>query len=265
MMVYRPLSKWLTSAIFYCAVTLLLCFASRAQTNLRCGPFTQDGLAAPEARGASAAVQRFASIKGWVKTQPYRVLFLGDSLIERFDPVVWHEHMEPRGVFNAGISGDRTEHLRWRLEHGNLDGPPPTAVVVLIGTNDLTNGGQGRPPEVAAEGIRANLLYLRQRLPAARILLLGLWPREESPDARLRRATVAVNQLIQKCGEDGAVAKGTVANGSVTYADVGGVLLASDGRLTPEISPDRLHFTGLGYARLAPRLDALIDDLAAAR
>jgi lysophospholipase L1-like esterase len=233
---------------------------ARAQEALPCAPFTSDVVAAPEPRQAAAPVQRFGLIKGWVKTQPHRVLFLGDSLTERFDPRVWHDHMEPRGVFNAGISGDRTEHLRWRLEHGNLDGPAPAVVVVLIGTNDLTNGGQGRAPEITAEGIRANLLYLRQRLPAARILLLGLWPREELPDARLRRATVAVNQLIQKCGDDG-----TVANGAVVYADIGGVLLDPEGRLTPAISPDRLHFSALGYARLAPRLDTLIDGLVAKR
>jgi lysophospholipase L1-like esterase len=160
--------------------------------------------------------------------------------------------MMPRGVLDAGVSGDRTEHLLWRLQHGNLSGPPPAAVVLLIGTNDL---GYGRPPEDAAEGIRANLLQLRQRLPGARILLLGLWPREESPEARLRRATVAVNQLIRKCGD----------NGAVVYADIGGALLDPAGRLIPEISPDHLHFTALGYARLAPRLDALIDRLLAGR
>jgi lysophospholipase L1-like esterase len=234
--------------------------AVRAQDTWRCGPFTEDVLAAPEPREASWPVHRFEKITAAVKAQPHRVLFLGDSITERFPtdaPEVWRDHMEPRGVLNAGVSGDRTEHLLWRLEHGNLDGPPPAAVVVLIGTNDL---GHGRPPEIAAEGIRANLLYLRQRLPAARILLLGLWPREEAPDARLRRGTVAVNRLIQKCGDDGAV-----ANGAVVYADIGGVLLDSDGRLTPAISPDRLHFTALGYARLAPRLDALIDGLVADR
>src|SRR5882724_4483400 len=86
---------------------------------LPCGPFTSDIIAAPEPREARSPVERFALIRGWVKTQPYRVLFLGDSLTERFDAGVWHDHMAPRGVFNAGISGDRTEHLLWRLRHGN--------------------------------------------------------------------------------------------------------------------------------------------------
>ncbi len=241
----------------------LLCYAISSVPNgvalvqpaLRCGHFTRDVLAAPEPREARWPVHRFEEINEAVKTQPYRALFLGDSITERFPqdaPQVWRDDMMPRGVLNAGVSGDRTEHLLWRMQHGNLAGPAPAAVVLLIGTNDL---GHGRMPEDAAEGIRADLLYLRQHLPDARILLLGLWPREESPQARLRRETVAVNRLIRNCGDDR----------TIVYADIGGVLLDPEGRLTRRISPDLLHFSQAGYARLAPRLDALIDRLLADR
>ncbi len=223
-----------------------------AQSLLRCGPFTQNALDPPAPREARWPVQLFEKINDAVKSQPYRVLFLGDSLTERFDPELWRQHMEPRGVLNAGVSGDRTEHLLWRLQHGNLDGPRPTAVIVLIGTNDLTHD---RTPEIVAEGIRADLLYLRERLPAARIGLLGLWPRGMWPDGPYRQAALAVNRLIRDCGDDR----------TVVYADIGGLLLDPDGRLAAEISPDRLHFSGLGYARLVPRLDALIDRLLARR
>jgi len=234
------------------AALLWLSIAAHAQSLLRCGPFTRDVLDPPAPREARWPVQLFEKINTAVKTRPYRVLFLGDSLTERFDPELWHRHMEPRGVLNAGVSGDRTEHLLWRLQHGNLDGPPPAAIVVLIGTNDLTHD---RAPEIVAEGIRADLQYLRQRLPRARIGLLGLWPRAMWPDAPLRGAIAAVNRLIRNCADDRAV----------VYADLGGLLLDPDGRLSPEISPDRLHFSGLGYARLMPRLDALIDRLLSRR
>jgi lysophospholipase L1-like esterase len=224
---------------------------AQAQSALRCGAFTQEALPEPAPRENAYARERFERIKAAVKNQPYKVLFLGDSLTERFDPEVWQAHMAPRGVLNAGVSGDRTEHLLWRLTHGNLDGPPPRAVVLLIGTNDL---GHGRPADLAANGIRADLLHLRQRLPDARILLLGLWPRADLPKLQEHHEIDAVNRLIASC-EDGVVA----------YADIGGVLLEPDGRLSPQISPDRLHFSGQGYARLAPRLDALIDRLLAGR
>ncbi|MGC2411524.1 MAG: GDSL-type esterase/lipase family protein [Stellaceae bacterium] len=226
--------------------------AAQAQSAVPCGRFTADVIAGPEPREARWPVGEYLKINEAVKTQPHRVLFLGDSLTERFDAEIWRRHMMPRRVLNAGVSGDRTEHLLWRLQHGNLGGPSPAAVMVLIGTNDV---GAGRTPEDTAEGIRADLLYLRRHLPDARIGLLGLWPRDEWPEARLRRATVAVNQLIRKCGDDRAI----------VYADLGGVLLDPAGRLDPAISPDHLHFTGAGYARLAPRLDALIDRLVAGR
>ena len=108
---------------------------------------------------------------------------------------------------------------------------------------------------MVAEGIRANLLYLRQRLPNTRILLLGLLPRGASPEARLRQETLAVNRLIAGCGD----------NRDIVYADIGGVLLDGEGRLPPEIAPDRLHFSALGYDRLARQLAPLIDRLLSGR
>ena len=239
------------------ALTLAALFVATgaAAAELRCDKFTDDIIAAPEPRAAQSAVRRGEIINAEVKSVPHRLLFLGDSLTERFPldaPEAWQRDIAPRGVLNAGVSGDKTEHLLWRLQHGNLDGPPPTGFIVLIGTNDLTHP---RPPEDAAEGVRANLLYLRQRLPAARILLLGLLPRAEKPDAALRQATLAVNRLIQRC-HDGK---------SVVYADIGGALLDPDGRLDPAVSTDRLHFSAAGYARLMPPLDGLIDRLFPAR
>ncbi len=145
--------------------------------------------------------------------------------------------MGPLGVLDAGIDGDRSEHLLWRIEHGNLDGTPPKVIVLLIGTNDL---GHGRPPELAAEGIRTILLYLRERLPAVPILLLALTPRSD----RFREKVNAVNRLIKTC--DG---------GFVHYADVGRTLLDSQGRLTRGMSLDGVHLTDLGYQRLTLRLD----------
>jgi beta-glucosidase len=245
------------AAILCCCAAVWAQNAALAQTALRCGPFAAEA-PAPVARGAASAGQRFAAIKRAVKSQPHRILFLGDSLTERFPhdaPEVWRDHMAPRGVLNAGVSGDRTDNLLWRLRHGNLAGQKPAGIVVLIGTNDLTYEHGSRPVEVAAEGVRANLLYLLQRLPSARILLLGLLPRGAAPEGGLRRKTVAVNRLIQACGDERAI----------VYADIGGVLLDPQGHLTAAIAPDLLHFSPLGYARLAAQLDPLIDQLVGSR
>jgi lysophospholipase L1-like esterase len=235
--------------------TFLLSSAARAQVP--CGPFTTEPIAQPAPRGAKSALRRFEAIKRSLQTQRYRVLFLGDSLTERFPqdaPQVWNEHMVPRMILNAGVNGDRTEHLLWRLRQGNLDGPAPAVAVVLIGTNDLTTD-EPRSTELVAEGIRANLLYLRRRLPNTRILLLGLLPRGASPEARLRRESMAVNRLLPACAD----------NRNIVYADLGGVLLDAERRLPPEIAPDRLHLSALGYDRLTRQLAPRIDRLLAGR
>ena len=221
---------------------------AHAHTSLRCGPFGEPPTPMP--RTYTAAVDRGRTINEEIRTTPYRVLFFGDSLTERWDREIWGRHYALRGALNAGVSGDRTENLLWRLENGNLDGPPPEGVVLLIGTNDL---GLGRTPQDTAEGIRAILAVLRSRLPNARILLLGIWPRALAPFRPLRLAIAEVNRLISGCA-DGA---------SIQFLDLGDALLDRDGRLTPAVSPDRLHLSALGYARIAPRLDAALDRLLA--
>ena len=54
------------------------------------------------------------------------VLFLGDSITdgwrdEKDGAPVWKKYREPKPA-NFGISGDRTQHLLWRLQNGELDG-----------------------------------------------------------------------------------------------------------------------------------------------
>lgn len=216
---------------------------AKAEDAVGCESFTKAGVAAPTSRDDQHFRERLTAINAAVKAEPHPVLFLGDSITERWTPAIWHESLAPRGVLNAGIDGDRTEHLRWRLEHGNLDGTPPRAVVLLIGTNDL---GHGRLPDVAADGIRTDLVYLRTRLPGVRILLLGLTPRSD----QFKEKVEAVNQLIKTC------------NGSnVGYANIGSTLLDSEGRLARSISIDGVHFTELGYQRLTQQLNPLIDRL----
>lgn len=120
--------------------------------------------------------------------------------------------------------------------------------MLLIGTNDI---GRNRPAKVIAEGIRENLKVLRTRFPRARILLLGVLPRSESPISRRRHQVSDVNRLIQQCG-DGE---------HVFYADLGDALLDPAGRLTRAVSTDGVHLTERGYALLTARIKAELDKI----
>lgn len=235
------------------AATVLAFFTAvlPAQAQVKCAAFNSSA-EPPAPRIEPKAIASFQRINAEVKAEPHRILFLGDSITERWDlPLwgskqVWDANLAPRGVLDAGVSGDRTAHLRWRLDHGNLDGPPPKGAIVMIGTNDL---GHGFPPAEAAEGVRQVLIQLREKLPDTRILLLGLTPRGGAPWDRLRTEVSQVNEMIGSC-----------ADGQTIWAtDIGQPLLDAKGMLSNTLSPDYLHFNAAGYERIAPELDRWID------
>jgi lysophospholipase L1-like esterase len=136
------------------------------------------------------------------------VLFLGDSITDlwRYDVLggiprgkaVWDRDFAPLHAANFGISGDRTQHVLWRIEHGELDGISPKVVVLLIGTNNTGTEPDGRirnsAPEIIA-GVTAIVGEVRARLPGARILLMGVFPRGKIDDPR-RRQIAQVNAAI---------------------------------------------------------------------
>jgi lysophospholipase L1-like esterase len=98
-----------------------------------------------------------------VKSAPYSVVFFGDSLTEGWDTAVWERYLASRGVLKAGVSGDRTDNLLWRLEQGNLAGPQPKAVVLLIGTNDLAYGRSPLARPMASPPISKYCASISQR------------------------------------------------------------------------------------------------------
>jgi beta-glucosidase len=224
--------------------------AGQPQPPLRCGLFATSVEAAPQTD--PEAVQRFEIINREAQAGSHTVVFLGDSLTQKWDRSVWDQNFARLRPLNARVNGDRTENLLWRIEHGNLDGQRPNLLVLLIGTNDI---GRNRPAAVIAEGIRQILIDLRSRLPEARILLLGVLPRSELPSSHRRRQVAEVNQLIQTCAD----------NRKIVYVNVGDALLDPAGRLSREVSPDGVHLSEHGYARLTNRLQQEFGRLLSAR
>ena len=67
-----------------------------------------------------------------------KIIFLGDSITKGWDGngrYIWKKHYAPRGAFNYGIGGDRTEQLIWRIQNGEFDFVMAKVVVLLIGKN----------------------------------------------------------------------------------------------------------------------------------
>jgi lysophospholipase L1-like esterase len=199
---------------------------------------------------------RHEAVKAVVRARKPNLGFIGDSITHFFggEPrdyaprgaEVWQKFYGRRNAVNLGFGWDRTENVLWRLQHGELDGASPKAVVVLIGTNNL----EVNTPDEIAEGIRATCQELRNRVPQTQILLLGLLPRSEKPDAR-RAKLAEVNMRIAKlAGQNG-----------VTYLDIGAKFLRADGSISKELMNDYLHPTAKGYQLLAEAIEPTLAKL----
>lgn len=168
----------------------------------------------------------------------FRLVFVGDSITASWDPSVFRQYFGLLSPLLLGISGDRTEGILYRLSQSELTGFHPQVLVLLAGTN---NTGVGGAPENTALGIAEIVRLVHARLPNTKILLLGVLPRGLETSDKLRQVNAQVNALIAQCADDQ----------TVFYLDAASRLLDPAGRLTDQVSFDRLHLTPTGYRRLA--------------
>ena len=170
-----------------------------------------------------------------------QLAFLGDSITQGWETAgkaAWERHFSGKRAVNYGFGGDSTQHVLWRLEHGEFDGLSPDRIILLIGTNNVRHG-DFTAEEITA-GIAEIVRVLGEKCPRSRVLLLGLLPRGAQPTDALRLKCEAVNALLP------ALADGT----RVEYLNVNSVLLESNGQLSEKIAPDFLHLSAEGYERL---------------
>lgn len=215
-----------------------------------------------ETKAAHDAVQPVPRDGGWMnrhKSMNERVaqgnvdlVFIGDSITQGWEgsgKKAWQEFYGDRNAVNLGIGGDRTQHVIWRLDNGNLEGIQPKLAVIMIGTNNSNSNS----PEEIADGIEVILKQLKEQTPETEVLLLGVFPRGATPDDRLRQVNAKTNELIPKFADDE----------QVHYLDIGPEFLQDDGTLSKEIMPDLLHLSEQGYQIWAKSIEPKVKELMA--
>ena len=180
------------------------------------------------------------------------LVFIGDSITDFWQnkgKAEWERHFGSYKALNLGISADRTEHVLWRLDHGQLDGYQPKLFVVMIGTN---NNGHRKPEQESTAdtvaGIKAILDKLGQKAPQSKVLLLAIFPRGATPQDACRKRNEAVNAEIQKFAD----------NKRVFWMNINDKLLQADGTLSKEIMPDLLHPNAKGYEIWAQAIEPFV-------
>ena len=147
---------------------------------------------------------------------------------------IYEKAFGPYHPANFGQGGDYTQHVLWRLQNGELDGIKPKVVMLLIGGTNGSNGDdpQRSPPASGRSSTRSD-----QKVPGAKVLLIGVPPWQEK-SGKLRARETAVNPLLAEMDDGGKTVK---------YVDFGPTLIGPDGTVPKELMPDGVHLSEKGY------------------
>ena len=179
--------------------------------------------------------QAFDHLKAQAATHPNaQIVFLGDSITQG---LTGHQNRAfkfgDKSALSLGLSGDRTEHLLWRIENGQLDALTPTHLVLMIGVNNINQGHTG---EEIAIGTRSIVELLRQKLPNTKIILHGCFPTGKTNDDPKRDEVNTIHTLIAP-----------LHNGkNIIYLDLRPLFLNPDGSLNNLMSNDTVHINQKG-------------------
>jgi lysophospholipase L1-like esterase len=186
------------------------------------------------------------------------LVFIGDSITDGWQgggKAVWEKYYGNRKAMNAGIGGDKTQHVIWRIDHGNLDGLTPKLAVIMIGTNN--SGGKENTAEEIAEGIKVIVEKVHEKSPATKILILAIFPRGDMSESK-REATLAQREKNAKASE---IASKLADDKTIFYMDIGKHFMEADGTIPKVIMPDLLHPNANGYAIWAAAIEPKVAEL----
>ncbi|MFO1475292.1 MAG: GDSL-type esterase/lipase family protein [Verrucomicrobiota bacterium] len=170
------------------------------------------------------------------------VVFLGDSITQGWNTLA--TDFPALKTANRGIGGDTTQGVRYRLQQDVLD-LHPRAVVLLIGINDLGNGGT---PRDAADNVQAILEQLQKSNPKMPVIVCNVMPSKKDQSDRIQE----LNRLV-----DGVMKSFP----NYVRCDTWTIFATPEGTCEKSEFPDMLHPNGLGYAKWKAALEPILAKL----
>lgn len=186
----------------------------------------------------------------------YDIEFIGDSITQGWEgngKNVWQQLGSKYKIINMGVGGDRTEHVLWRFDQGQLDGIKAKVAVVMIGTNNSNKNKDGKEQYTDTEileGVTAIVNEIRRRQPDTKVLLLGIFPRGKTFNAQ-RGRLLEINQALARL-DDGQ---------HIFYLDFGSQFIENNGDISPGMMKDALHPGEAGYKIWANAMEPKLKEL----
>ncbi len=242
-----PIMNPLVTLVALALAASLLGSASQEQKP---APAASNPAVVPVARTDEGILERQAEVLRRAKTTAKApVIFVGDSITQGWEDggaQVWQKQFASLGALNLGVSGDRTEHVLWRLQQAPITHLEPKVVVLLIGTNNLGHGTSNAEQTLA--GVLEVIKQLHAQAPKAVLLVHEIFPRGER-FCPIRGDIAQINQVLR--GQAGPQTR------VLGFSDK---WVRADGTISKDIMPDFLHLTTTGYeqwaAAIAPEIQA---------
>ena len=188
--------------------------------------------------------------------------FEGDSITRRWGATdypqlleSWTKNFFGWNAADFGWGADRVENILWRLQHGELDGVNPKAIVLLAGTNNVGNQMPSEGIDAAAEnisrGIAAVLHMMQEKAPNAVIILTAIFPRNDN--MAVMPEINAINSRLA----------GMADGRQIRHLNINNRLADSDGRLIEGMmnAKDKLHPTPTGHQVWADALRPVLTEI----
>jgi hypothetical protein len=205
----------------------------------------------PEIRATTAApvegegwMKRHREVIARMKTKPPATVVIGGSVVQEWEAYEesWITAFGESGAANLGFRGDHEGNVLWRIGNGELDGIAPGRVIVFAGMDPHSTD----TPEQVLAGTDAICRMIRGKLPAARILVIGLLPRADGKASAADPDTV--NHLLQTRLHP---------RPGIEVFDPGNAFRDLDGTVNAELFADGGLPNAAGYAVLAKALAGL--------
>ena len=207
--------------------------------------------------GNPAFFEKHAAFLKRANEGPVGLVFIGDSITQGWGkfPEIWEKAWGKYKPANFGIGGDRTQHVIWRIEEGELDKISPKVAVLMIGTNNTMDDSA----KDIAKANRKIVSMIQDKLPNTKILLLAVFPRgprsmrggvADPWEMRMDKIR-AINAEITK-----------LDNGkSIRFLDLGPKFTSADGTIAHAIMPDQLHLSAAGYEIWVEGMAPLLEEM----
>lgn len=171
------------------------------------------------------------------------IILLGDSITHGFPA---EKLLEGFPVTNKGVPGDRTDLVLERLNR-DVVRHNPSAVFLLIGTNDMASGISNNTILVDYERI---IIRIIKNVPGVRLFVQSILPTrniENRPPERIQLLNLEIQKLAMKY--------------DAKFLDIYPLFSNAKGELADEFSDDGLHLTLLAYQKWAEYLKQIFQTM----